>query len=308
LLIVLGFTLPFLGVMAWDAARWSARPGFWQQSALSYGGLNWAPFLEWGERWTEWLGWARYLAGSPLLAILLLLGSIVLQMAGWRSHPRSKEAWFDSLWLIFSLGYLLAHTVLEFSIWDRYLLPLAPLAALLLARFIAWMSPGWERLGRVCTGRHAGRLVRWVQVSAIGLIVCLALFSGYKAAANGYPIGGDHWAYQGLDEIAAYLQQNAPADAVLYHHWLRWHYSYYLYGSTLELKWWESGEHMQREALRSPGRVQYVVLPDWRTFEPDAPGLSFELLYQARRQDKSVSFSLYQVHPLEGESPSGGTT
>jgi hypothetical protein len=132
----------------------------------------------------------------------------------------------------------------------------------------------------------------------------LALVSACKAAHNGYPIGGEHWAYQGLDEIVAYLEEHAPSNAVLYHHWLRWHYSYYLHGTAFELRWWESGEHMQREALRSPERVQYVVLPDWRTLEPEAPLLHFELLYQARRQDGSVSLSLYRVHPqLLGSLP-----
>jgi hypothetical protein len=89
---------------------------------------------------------------------------------------------------------------------------------------------------------------------------------------------------------------------------LRWHYSYYLYGTSFELRWWESGDHMRQEVLRTPERAQYIVLPDWRTLEPDAPGLYFKLLYQAHRDDESVSLSLYRVFPVEDGSLSGGAT
>jgi 4-amino-4-deoxy-L-arabinose transferase-like glycosyltransferase len=306
-LIVLGFALPFGAVLAWDAARWSTRPSFWQQSAMSYGGLTWAPVSKWGERWAEWLGWTRYLVGSPLLAVLLLLGCVGLLILNWRVCPRNRQTWFDSLWIIYALAYLSSHTVLQFSVWDRYLLPLAPLTALLLARIVVRLWSARRYLGPVRFGPRIHLLVRWAQYLVGGLVLYLALISGYKAAHNGYPVGGDHWAYQGLDEIATYLQEQAPSNAVLYHHWLRWHYSYYLYGSTFELRWWESGEHMQREVLQTPQRVQYVVLPDWRNLEPDAPGLHFELLFQARRKDESVSFSLYRVYSVEGELLSRGT-
>jgi 4-amino-4-deoxy-L-arabinose transferase-like glycosyltransferase len=295
LAVLRGFVPPFLAVMAWDAARWSTRPGFWQQSALSYGGLAWAPAAKWPERWLEWLAWARYLVGSPVLVLLVSLGGVLLFSVGWRSRPRKRETWLDTWWILYTLLYLGVHTVFQFSVWDRYLLPLAPLTALLLARAMAQFgalhhcpSVSWQKYKLA---------VRWLHGLLISLILALALFSGYQAARNGYPVGGEHWAYQGLDEIVAYLRENAPPDAVLYHHWLRWHYTYYLHGSTFELRWWESGEHMQREVLRTPDRVQYLVLPEWRTLDPDAPGLCFQLLYQARRRDSSVSLTLYRVTP-----------
>jgi 4-amino-4-deoxy-L-arabinose transferase-like glycosyltransferase len=298
--IGLGFALPFLAVIAWDAARWSARPGFWEQSAMSYGGLVWAPPSHWAERWMTWLSWARYLAGSPLLAALAILAGLALMVVDWRCFPRRRETRLDTIWLVYALAYIAAHTLLRFSIWDRYLLPLAPLTALLLARAGTAFEtarpcprPLWRDRSRPYVSQWLSRL----QVLVICLALLLALYSGYQAARNGYPIGGDHWAYQGLDEIVAYLQEHASPDAVLYHHWLRWHYSYYLHGSTFELKWWQSGEHMRREVERDAAREQYVVLPDWRTLEPESPDLYFELLYQARRRDQSVSLSLYRVSP-----------
>ena len=82
---------------------------------------------------------------------------------------------------------------------------------------------------------------------------------------------------------------------MLYHHWLRWHYTYYLHGTDFELRWWESGEHLQREVLRTPERTQYIVLPDWRTIEPDAPALEFVPVYETRRRDGSVSLRVFLV-------------
>jgi hypothetical protein len=222
-------------------------------------------------------------------------------VCGWVRQPRSSETWFDALWISYIVAYLFGHTAIQFSVWDRYLLPLAPLVALLLARIVVLIgercirSGGFPSQGAPALWRCP--MINPLRAVLLALFLVLSLFSGLKAARNGYPIGGEHWAYQGLDEIAAYLRENAPPDAVLYHRWLRWHYSYYLHGTEFELRWWESGEHMQREALRTPDRVQYVVLPDWRTLEPDAPGLDFKLLYQARRRDNTVSLSLYRVYP-----------
>ena len=128
-------------------------------------------------------------------------------------------------------------------------------------------------------------------------MVFLLLLPAWTAAHNGYPVGGEHWAYQGLDQVVAYLQENAPGDAVLYHHWLRWHYTYYLHDTEFELRWWQSGEHLRREATRTPERAQYIVLPDWRTLEPHAEGIHLRPLYQTRRRDGSVSLRLYRVDP-----------
>jgi 4-amino-4-deoxy-L-arabinose transferase-like glycosyltransferase len=296
--LTLGFALPFLVVMAWDAARWATRPGFWHQSALSYGGLAWSGLSQWAERFLEWLGWARYLLGSPILAIGFLVGCLSLLAFGWLRHPKQLCTWLDTLWVTYMTAYLLIHTTLHFSIWDRYLLPLVPLTALLLARIMA-QARASSRALCVLQDKHPGvfRLSCLLYPTLMVLVLFLAAFSALRAARNGYPVGGEHWAYQGLDEIAAYLKENAPPDAVLYHHWLRWHYSYYLYGTGFELRWWESGMHMEREVMRTPDRAQYVVLPDWRTLEPDAPGLCFELLYQAHREDETVSLSLYRVYP-----------
>jgi len=290
-IVTLGFSIPFALVTWWDAVRWEIRPGYWQQSALSYGGLAWAAFDRWGERFLEWLGWARYLSGSIVLGVLLLLGCSALLIRGWRREPRRRGTWFDTVFVGYALGYLLVHTLLKFSIWDRYLLFLVPLTGLLLARIVVRGMACFTAV-QVCGGKAA---FAYLRVLCVSVVCVVSLLSAWKAAHNGYPVGGEHWAYQGLDQVTAYLKENAPSDAVLYHHWLRWHYTYYLYDTDFELRWWQSGEHLRREATRTPERAQYIVLPDWRTLEPDAEGVHFEPVYETRRRDDSVSLRVYRV-------------
>jgi len=326
---VLGFAIPCGLVVAWDSARWGIRPGYWAQSAMSYGGLAWAALDTWGERLVEWLAWARILLGSTVLNLFLLLGGGVLLVRGWRRQPgreaggdrssrvepapgfgQGRRTWLDTLLAAYVAGYLVLHVVLEFSIWDRYLLPLVPLLALLMGRIVVQMgTQSYTEKAQRATEKNLRNKFRlklcvssvlsvFLKNSAMALMatVCLAaLLCGWRAAHNGYPVGGDHWAYQGLDEVAAYLRQNAPSDAVLYHHWLRWHYTYYLYGTDFELRWWQSGEHLKREAMRTPERAQYIVLPDWRTLEPDAEGVHLRPVYDTRRQDGRVSMCVYRI-------------
>ena len=342
-LSLLGFA-PILALVTWwDAQRWEIRPGYWQQSTLSYGGLAWAAPAEWGGRLLEWLGWARYLFGSPLLYATFGLGIVLLMLWNWgllparggsyqrvscgqstassdrAAHPpdcpqntlrygpaRAQNKILDTLLAAYLLAYILLHTVAGFSVWDRYLLPLAPLVALLVGRMVSIVIPECsyrESRNPVTPALRAGASVpgissRESRITRIVLPLTLSLLlllSGTRAARNGYPVGGDHWAYQGLDEIASYLKTNAPPDAVLYHHWLRWHYTYYLHGTPFELRYWESGEHLLRESRRSPDHAQYIVLPTWRTEDPAIEGLSFEPLLSPQRRDGSVALTLYRV-------------
>ncbi len=264
-----GFCVPWGLVLWWDSLRWAVRPGYWDQSVLSYGGLGWAAMAAWPGRLVEWLGWARYLTGGWVLGLIWVVG-----VAGLLIKGRRQAGFFAALWAAFVLVYLTFHTVLNFSVWDRYLLPLSAPAALLGAQVMSW-------LGKNRAGRATCAMIRRV---VYGAVVLVALAVGLRAAVNGYAVGGEHWAYQGIDRVAAYLQANAAPDAVLYHHWLRWHYTYYLRDAHFELRWWQDGEHLRREAVRTdPQREQYIVLPDWRPLDPTVEGVRFVPILRAER-------------------------
>lgn len=268
----IGLALPWGLTTWWDSARWAIRPGYWDQSVLSYGGLTWASVAEWPERLLDWLSWARYLAGGWTTGLAFVAGVIGLMVAQAAKRFRLVNA----LWAVWMTGYLGMHVVLRFSIWDRYLLPLAAPTALLEAQIV--------RLGYTLSG--SSRIKKWPGLVA----VLIALAVGGRAAFNGYPVGGEHWAYQGIDRVTAYLKAHAAPDAVLYHHWLRWHYTYYLHGTDFELRWWRDGAHLRQEAARTdPAREQYIVLPDWRPLDPAIEGIRFEPILQAER------LTLYRV-------------
>jgi len=213
-----------------------------------------------------------------------------------------------------AVAYIGLHTILQFSVWDRYLLPLAPLVALLLARIVergmVWLAR--LKASPALPGSRESRLegrqlpLSFLRALCVSVVVLVALFSGGKAALNGYPVGGEHWAYQGLDDAVAYLVEHAAPNAVLYHHWLRWHYTYYLHGTDFELRWWQSSEHLYREAARTPEREQYIILPDWGTLDPRSEGIVLEPVYETQRWDGSVSFRVYRIHYLPDSHASTG--
>jgi 4-amino-4-deoxy-L-arabinose transferase-like glycosyltransferase len=288
-----GMLIPLALVTWWDSRRWHLRPGYWQQSTMSYGGLHWTPWAEWIPRLIEWLGWAQYLVGSLFMYLAFIIGTSALLITALSRRSRNWQSKVDILLTVYGAGYLIVHTVLQFSIWDRYLLPLVPLVSLVLARILLRTDSYLAHL----TIRSRKPWLSSLQMLAPLLVLSSLVFSGSKAALNGYPVGGEHWAYQGIDQITLYLKQHTPPDAILYHHWLRWHYSYYLYGAELELRWWQSGEHLRREVLSSLDREQYIVLPDWRTTDPLTDGIRLDPISVAYRKDGSISLHLYRIEP-----------
>ena len=136
-----GFAYLWHKVWQWDGWRIlpAEIPDFWTQSWHSYGGLTWVAPWAWPSRvavwWEVWRWW-----GGGLLGTLVWVGLALV--AGWdawqvvRGEASSKErlaAWWTWLFLGFSAGYLVLHVVIGFQPWDRYLLPLAPLSALVAA-------------------------------------------------------------------------------------------------------------------------------------------------------------------------------
>ena len=66
LLFLVGFGAVIGGMSAWDQAR-DQRPGFFEQSVISYGGLRFAPFSELADRARSWLKLAEGFWPSPWL-------------------------------------------------------------------------------------------------------------------------------------------------------------------------------------------------------------------------------------------------
>jgi 4-amino-4-deoxy-L-arabinose transferase-like glycosyltransferase len=291
----LGLGAVALGVVCWDLARLQ-RPGFLAQSLISYGGLGPAQPQTLGLRAVAWLELLLSFWGSGLAALLavVLLGSL---LATWRQRGRQPvPSWaaVDGLLAGFLAAFLLLHWLVGFQVWDRYLLGLVPLAALLVARLLV----------------HAARLVpagrpRAAATATLGLLLAASLAGPVARAANNeLPLGGDHGAYDGIDQLAAYLRAEAPPGSVLYHYWLGYHYRFYLYGAPLRLHWYPNGADLAHDATVYRREPRYIAFASFRDGRPARTalaeaGIKLVPILETRRRDGTISFQLYR---LEGPS------
>jgi len=337
----LGFLGVVQLLTSWDALRWRMRASFWEQSAVSHGPLHLVNWWELGERLAGWSELLGYLFGSPVLNAVLLLGVPLLLWRGWQAactgvckgwgseRRLSSRAYrnqasglagnplgLDTLlrsystgaglapsqctpdfytrsvhadWLLagFSALFFLAHWLFSFSVWDRYLLGLVPLASLLLAR-VAWQ--GLIRAG-------------FRRASLAGLLMVLLLATpAAEAVQERYPIGGDRGACQGLEKVIAFFRYEVPASSVVWHRYLGWHYLHYLFGATLDLRWYAEPAILAAKVSLETDRPNYMALPAWeKDAEAEAgaalKAVGIRLVPERRvwREDGSLAFTVYRI-------------
>jgi hypothetical protein len=166
-----------------------------------------------------------------------------------RRPDRSPQA--DRIILIFILGYGLFHWLFAIPVWDRYLLPLLPLLAILLARACDELREQWPLVAPILQFR--GNLV----------FLALVLVSASWAARNGRTsLGSSPKSDQGAAAIATTLA-DAPYGTVLYDHWFSWQWRYHLFDKRVFVSWFPHA--------RCPGRRLNRLWPGW--FAP-LPGIA----------------------------------
>jgi len=338
LFLALGFLAVMAPIAWWDSLRWQLQPNYFEQSLISYGGLAFVDPARLLERLGDWAEILNYITASPFLNILLLGGlpCLLLYDLGWR---RGEPAtFFDIALSAFVILFLLGHWVLSFNIWDRYLLGLVPILLILLARVI-WLASGalaqllspqrpplrrcpstspWS--SGTCPGpfvlgpKDQGRQVQGPRTEGSGhrsgqalrVFAVIALLAAalagpaLEAARSRYPIGGDHGAYDGIEAVADYFRDYVPAGSILYHHWLGWHYSFYMFDFPLVLRWYPSPEELTEDARQVDNAQRYIVFPSGKLTAGvrDAfseAGLTLRCVYWAYRRDGSISFIVYQI-------------
>jgi hypothetical protein len=284
----LGLAVMLAGIAWWDLAR-VQRPGFLQQSLISYGGLEPALLAALPNRAVEWLRLLGDFWVSPWfngLLLLALTGWFVGGKVGWCQGPCKADRLLGG----FVTAFLALHWLAGFQVWDRYLLGLIPLAALLAARAFTAL---WE-------GLH---IQFWRRLYPVGLCVALAAVLAaplLQATHSELPLGGDHGAYDGIDDLAAYLRAQAPPGSVLYHYWLGYHYRFYLYGAPLRLHWYPDLADLTHDAYVYRRAARYVAFPSWQDGAPAqaalaAAGIDLVPVLQTTRRDGTVSFRLYRL-------------
>jgi hypothetical protein len=263
-------------VVIWELAR-TGRFSLVGSQAASYGAARLLHLEEWWPRLIEWVGLARYVIPPPWLAVLLALAF------AWALGRRSPLLLLTTGWLF---GYFLVHWLMNIHPWDRYLLPTVPVISLLAGQ---------------STDRLARRLLPAVAGGLLPLVLGILLLPAAVAAAGGaLPIGGDHGAFDGIEQVAAFFT-DYPYGTVLYDHWLSWELRYYLFDSRVYVSWFPDSRTLVQD-LQAFGvdPPRYLVIPAWESPGPllqaaQTAGFDLEPVLHAQRPDGTTSFILYQV-------------
>jgi hypothetical protein len=217
------------------------------------------------------------------------------------SHPTFQpstplQSQIDWLFTLFILAFLLAHIVLSFQVWDRYLLGLIPILALLLARIL--LLP-WLILKRYWLEHQLRFLpvVGLITGLALVYLLVLTLARPVQDAVNArYPLGSHSHALSGIEQIVAYLQGHTDADTTLYHHRLGTHWRFYLWDYPYDLQYWSS----PRELVNRAKPKHLIAFPFWQSETParlalTEAGLSLRELTRAYTPAGHPSIVLYKI-------------
>lgn len=193
-------------LLIWDGARPEAS--IFLQAAVNNSPDTWLaqPSL-WLGRLLRWLEAGLWLLGPPLATGVVLAGAAAASlyqprapMAGFRAQSLERAL------LLYIIGYLAAQGILQYNLYDRYLLLILPPLVLLAA-------------GRLARLLHAGGL-------RFGF-VALLIAGGLWTLAAGAGIGGDRGVNDGINALADHLNAK-PVATVIYDPWLGWELDYYL--------------------------------------------------------------------------------
>lgn len=308
LTLALGFALPMGLTTWWDAHRWSFRPSYLDRSLTAYGGLAPVAWDMLPGRARAWTHLAGYLGASLASNLMLAAGAVLvfaLATSRARSHARGRrlEGWVDLAWLGFGMGYLLTHVVCNFQPWDRYLLPLAPVGSLLMARGLASLARGFAP--------DAARR-RWWVWGLLGVAVLVAWARPASLAAQSrLPLGADHGAYDGMRSAAAWVAEHVGPEEAVFHRWLGWHLGYYLYGTPIDHIWYPDAETLAKLAIRRGGG--YLVAPSWHALRAERVALAragyrLEAIVRAWGRVPTCTITVYGIRAgaPEGLAPAGG--
>ncbi len=294
----IGVGLIVLAVLLWDRAR-GGLP-FWVQQTVNYGGIRLIYASELGPRLTGWLDFLPYFFG-PIVGLLGLIGLPFLLYRDLTRAARTRAAWLD-LWLItYTIGFLALHWLLAFPVWDRYLLILVPVAALLLGRSLHLVLLSSCPTGMLRYPPVTKLTCLPVSPALLLSIVALAVLPfSVVAARSGYPIGGDHGANDGIEQVAGYLK-SLPSGTVVYDHWLAWQLGYYLGDGFAYLAYFDTPAAIADDLrVFASNGDRYVIFPARESPEKviDAVrqvGYTLTPVLETKNRFGQTSFTVYRI-------------
>ncbi len=236
--------------------------------------------------------------GSPVLnaiVVTALFGLLFLSLL--RRPPLGHSTCtvkIERLSLVWLAGYLLAHWILEVNIWDRYLLPVVPVLGAILG----------SRCGLIPNPDLLGRWNRRIARAAPGLVLVVILLlmapAAVQASSGSLPLGGDHGAMQGIEQVAEFFA-SYPYGTVLYDHWLGWELRYYLFDSRVYVSWFGNPDALvENLSVFGADPPRYLIIPTWELATPvirpvEAAGLTVTMAFEAFRPDGTPSFQVFRI-------------
>lgn len=265
---------------AWGDLLWYLTGSWWAWGVLAIAGVwgGWQRFYplltspKRGEELTQGARiWGEYRSDrSPRNGSLPNLGRA--RKGLFYHQPQQISILLIILW---AAAFITLHMITTIQPWDRYLLPLAPTMALLVGCVLAKLVD-FTFSARTKNGSERGQALGPIRERVTAIILTTAwlalLFApAARAAMGGYPIGGDHGAYAGLDDAIAWINteigQEKDERAILYHRALGWHYRFYLYNpirtGKVELRWFPHAVYLADNAAKISHRRRFVIEPAW---------------------------------------------
>jgi 4-amino-4-deoxy-L-arabinose transferase-like glycosyltransferase len=295
-----GFLTTLLALVLWEVAR-SGGPVLWSNQIGNFGGVRAVWSWEVGPRLSAWAGTLQMAFGLPILVGLALLTFVILWVRA--NRKRDNAGSIDIMLILALLAYLIIHWLIAVPIWDRYLLLLAPLFSILLARAITvlWKwSEEWS-------GRYQKRWKRIalqvaVSLTLPGLILLGLIPNAVRARSGQWPIGGQSTADQGAWQVANYLA-NEPYGTVLYDHWYSWQWQYHLFDKGVYVSWFPHPDALAEDldAFGDSGGDRYLILPASEAARPVKRAIAttdFQL-HQVLLTDYEPGMLLYRIEKQE---------
>ncbi len=292
LLLFLPLALTLLLLLGWDALRHSP-PGLFALATANNAPDRFPRPDELLPRLQTWWTYADTLIGWPFV---LVAGLVVL----WMVMLRRTVTRVDSVLAGYTALYLLAHWLLPFNTYDRYLLPLVPLVISLLTRAIQEIGKGYSvRIhgGRIYGRRRPNPPLQAHLATTYVLISLTLLPAAWSAARLQIAVGGDRGQLAGIDELAEWLEAK-PLGTIIYDRWLGWGLEYYRGSwSDKRMVYYPTPGELARGAAAQPDPApRYFPMPVEIAAEEWLQPLR-EAGFSINRAYESARFVVYELIP-----------
>lgn len=240
---LLAFATGIALLLLWDLAR----PG---TSILALASANNNPKRvfaspgEWLPRLWTWLDYTSWLLGPPVLTLPLVGLSAVYAL--WTRRKIDLILWG------YVLAYFALHWIVAFNTYDRYLLPLAPVMAVLVSRGLMWPIT-------------ARQMPRRVMAGLLSVLLIVGLYGAFITSRWQVDLGRDHYPLDEAGEIIAladYLNEQ-PLGTIIYDPWMGWEMGYYLGAwSNKRRVHYPTPEALVNDAVSNPEAAsRYLIAP-----------------------------------------------